>query len=372
VLEIRRIATQGGRRVRRPYSLVPYAAVAAVQVLLGVLVVNREMDARAVGVLIGVVVITILVMVRQLISFEDNTQLLTKLDQTLLTVRQQEERFRSLVQHASDLIAVLGSDGRVQYASPSVRRLLGFDSEAAQRLRIDDLVHPDDADALTEFLASVVAVPGSTHHCDVRLRTAAGSWRWLGVIGTNLLDEPGVGGIVCNARDITDARQLQDRLHHQANHDPLTGLANRSLFQAQLDLPAPTDGEDSILLIDLDDFKPVNDLLGHHVGDALLIEVATRLRLALRATDTVARLGGDEFAVFLPGAGAAEAERAVRRIRDAFAEPMAHEGSLVPLLASIGSATAPRGDGEALLRAADQAMYEAKRAGKQRRPAPTG
>jgi diguanylate cyclase (GGDEF)-like protein/PAS domain S-box-containing protein len=371
-LQLRALRTVDERHQRRPYSLVPYVAVASVQVLLGALLVHHALDARAAGVLIGVVVITVLVMVRQLVSFEDNASLLAQLDVTLQTVQHQEERFRSLVQHASDIIAVLDCDGQVQYVSPAVERLLGIDAQTAQSKRIHELTHPDDTPVMAHFLEQVAAVPGGTQTCDVRLRTTDDQWRWLGIIGTNLLAEPGISGIVCNARDITESRSLQDRLHHEVNHDPLTGLANRLLFQTRLSMAARDHREQSILLIDLDDFKPVNDLLGHHAGDAVLKEVASRLRASSRASDTVARLGGDEFAVFLPGASAADAERAIERIRVALSEPLVHEGTSLALRASIGAATAAPGDAEALLRAADGAMYVAKRQAKQEQATTAG
>ena len=172
--------------------------------------------------------------------------------------------------------------------------------------------------------------------------------------------------MVCNARDITELREVQDRLRYDATHDPLTGLANRALFDDRLAAAATA----TVLLLDLDDFKPVNDDLGHHVGDELLTTVAERLRRCVRATDTVARLGGDEFALLLPAdhadTGLAQGDMMAARILEAFAEPAQTTGGPLEIKASIGVATGPTADRADLMRRADEAMYLAKRAGKNR------
>jgi predicted signal transduction protein with EAL and GGDEF domain len=132
-----------------------------------------------------------------------------------------------------------------------------------------DGVHPDDLDGARTAMAALAAMPEGTVTFQARFRHADGSWRWLDVFSTNLVDEPSVRGVVSNARDITDSRLLQDRLHHQAHHDPLTGLANRSLFTERLNAAVDRPGRFGVCLIDLDDFKPINDTIGHHAGDAV-------------------------------------------------------------------------------------------------------
>jgi diguanylate cyclase (GGDEF)-like protein len=167
---------------------------------------------------------------------------------------------------------------------------------------------------------------------------------------------------------VTEARELQEQLRHKATHDPLTRLANRALFDEQIQFArehaAGSDERVGVLAIDLDDFKQVNDTLGHHVGDALLVAVADRLRECVRTVDVVARLGGDEFAVLLPDASPEQALLVADRMVNELAVPVNAEGHLLPLKASIGVATGRFESADRLLREADAAMYLVKQNGK--------
>jgi diguanylate cyclase (GGDEF)-like protein len=156
---------------------------------------------------------------------------------------------------------------------------------------------------------------------------------------------------------VKEARALQEQLRHKATHDPLTGLANRALFDERVHVAT---GEIGILVVDLDDFKLVNDTLGHHVGDGLLVAVAHRLRDCVRHRDTVARLGGDEFAVLLPDTPEHLSRQVAVRMTEALTEPVLVEGHLIALRASIGLATGTCTAADSLLRQADQAMYTNK------------
>ncbi|BCJ40247.1 hypothetical protein GCM10010168_31050 [Actinoplanes ianthinogenes] len=171
-------------------------------------------------------------------------------------------------------------------------------------------------------------------------------------------DELGAMAVAVNKARHTIS-ELQDRLRFDATHDPLTGLANRALFDARIRATP----EATVLLIDLDDFKPVNDVHGHHVGDELLRAVADRLRGCVREGGTVARLGGDEFAVLFPQAAGRSAELAAG-VLEAFAAPVPTSAGLLPIRASIGAAGGSTADPAGLMRRADEAMYEAKRNGK--------
>jgi GGDEF domain-containing protein len=147
-----------------------------------------------------------------------------------------------------------------------------------------------------------LAASTETHQTvELRLRHADGGWRWVEIVGQNRLMEPAVRALVLNYRDVTDRKRLEEQLQHDAFHDPLTGLANRALFGDRvthaLARRRPTSERAAVLFIDLDDFKLVNDSLGHAAGDVLLTAVAERIRACLRPQDTAARLGGDEFAV---------------------------------------------------------------------------
>jgi len=180
----------------------------------------------------------------------------------------------------------------------------------------------------------------------------------------DLLDR--LSGVAAQATTALQNGRLLDEITHQAQHDGLTGLANRLRFNEGLHAAcAPaTEARDAVTLfyIDLDGFKPVNDQFGHQIGDELLVAVAGRLTASTRADDLVARLGGDEFAVLIVGAEHADAVS--RRLAEVFSTPFAIQGHELAVGASIGRAVLPASSGgaEALLRLADAAMFETKRA----------
>jgi diguanylate cyclase (GGDEF)-like protein/PAS domain S-box-containing protein len=352
------------RRPARPFSLLPYVAIVAADAIVLAGVGDSPRDTRIlVG---GSVVLTLLVTARQLISLYENSHLLARVDASMLELRRHERRFRSLVQHSSDILAISDERFALTYGSPSLLRLTGLQSVVGASLW--DLVHPADADRLRQA-AGAVSTPGATTTLQLRLRHPDGVWRWFEVVTTNLLHDPSVRGVVANARDITEARRFQDQLAYQASHDGLTGLANRALFAertADAVSAAPADGL-GLALIDLDDFKAINDRLGHAVGDALLIEVGERLRATVRPADLVARLGGDEFAVLLPSATREQSARIADAFIDALAAPVRAAGYELLVQASIGVARhTPDCDASDLLRRADMAMYAAKESGKSR------
>ena len=287
----------------------------------------------------------------------------------LVDLQRSEERFRSLVRNASDGVIVLGADGLVRYESPAVERILGrTDAERLGRPATTD-VHADDRAAVQRRLAEVASASGSEATFEFRARHADESWRTLEAIAKNLLDDPAVGGVVVNYRDITERKALEEQLRHQAFHDVLTGLANRSLFRDRLGhaLARAARGASptAVLYLDIDDFKSVNDRFGHTEGDRLLIAVGQRLQSATRAGDTVARLGGDEFAVIVEETDPVEARHAADRILEILAEPFDLGGRETTVRASIGIASQAVGgaDADELLRRADIAMYAAKSRG---------
>jgi len=370
-----------GRRVRRPFSLLAYATVGGSQIMLVTALLGQDPDASIWGVVVGAVLITGLVVVRQLTAFADNQRLVAELDSSVLAMRQQEERLGSLMRYSSEISAILDTGGRFSYVNPAIEPILGLTVEETLGGDLWSLVHPDDAAVIREAFIDLLGTPLANRRRELRIRHADGSWRWLSLVTSNLLDEPSVRGVVCNARDITETVAFQERLRFEATHDPLTRLANRALLEKRLqgglqgdlgtaDRTGPAGlghtrvDQAAMLVIDLDDFKKVNDSLGHHAGDLLLRAVADRLRACSRETDTVARLGGDEFAVLLPGATAEEGARAAARILDAFAVPVRADGLELRIRASIGVAAGSTADAEAVMRAADAAMYAAKERGK--------
>ncbi|HZQ27682.1 MAG TPA: EAL domain-containing protein [Acidimicrobiales bacterium] len=285
---------------------------------------------------------------------------------------ERERRFRALIEHSSDMIALMDATGTLVYSSPSTIKVLGYTPEEAVGRPATDFDHPDDADRARPVLERVLSRPGSSGEMDLRLRHKDGGYRWVHMVITNLLDEPGVNAVVSNARDINEQRALQDQLSHQAFHDPLTGLPNRALLADRVDhaLTARRNLTThlAVLYIDLDDFKEINDTLGHQAGDVLLQASGERIVSCLRPGDTASRLGGDEFAVLLeelPTPGAAYEIGA--RILEMLREPFEIEDTLVTVNASIGIAVSSgREEATELVRNADLAMYRAKNGGKGR------
>jgi diguanylate cyclase (GGDEF)-like protein/PAS domain S-box-containing protein len=288
-------------------------------------------------------------------------------------LRRSQERFRSLVQNSADVNMVLRPDGMVEYESPAVERVLGFRPEEHEGRSASEFVHPDDVAWAEQLLAEVSPTPGAQVSVELRLRHADGSWRMVEAVGRNLVDDPAVGGIVVNYRDITARKALEEELRHQAFHDSLTGLANRALFTDRLEhaLARTRRGTAplAVLFVDLDDFKNINDSLGHGEGDAILQGAAQRLKGAVRAGDTIARMGGDEFAILVEDPPDSTAPLDVaQRLLAALQEPFDQAGKELFIHASIGVAVAsgPRVTAAELLRNADVSMYTAKNNGKSR------
>ncbi len=229
-----------------------------------------------------------------------------------------EARFRSLVEHSSDVITVVDAHGTIQYQSSSMDRVFGL----------------------------------------ARLRHADGTWRPVEITFSNLLHDPVVRGIVLNIRDLTELRW-------QETHDSLTGLPNRALFtdratealdKARRGLAAP-----AVIYADLDDFKEVNDRLGHRGADAVLAAIGKRLRGCVGPNDTVARFGGDEFAILLADAADGVPQAVATDLLGRVAAPLVFANQEVRVQASVGIARPAQGHSVGdLLAAADLAMYGAK------------
>jgi len=312
-------------------------------------------------------------------GFEDSFRTLAShvalaLERAQLTedLRGSEERFRALVQNASDMIAVVDLDGQVLYQSPSIERILGYPAESLVNRPILEIVHPDDVEASIAFFLEAVKTRGVTAPVSWRVRHQDGGWRHVETIYKNLADDPNVGGVLLTTRDVTHRKELEDQLAHRAFHDSLTGLPNRSLFTDRVEhalaRQARGPGQVAVLFLDIDDFKTVNDSLGHAAGDVLLVEVAKRLDECLRGGDTAARLGGDEFAILLEDVSELrEAAGVAERVIEALHPPFEIEGKRTFVYASVGiavSAGTPGERADELLRNADVAMYIAKRRGK--------
>ncbi|MGH2635056.1 MAG: putative bifunctional diguanylate cyclase/phosphodiesterase [Actinomycetota bacterium] len=311
-----------------------------------------------------------------------SSQVALALESAALTedlVRQRSEaRFSSLVQHSSDVVMVVDADSTIRYMSPSVERVLGYSAREVENTKLTELVAPEKRADVLEFLMTG-AREGDLHPAliEYRMRHRDDFWLHVETLRTNLLHDENVKGIVLNTRDVSERKAFEDQLEHQAFHDSVTGLANRALFRDRVEHALERQGRDgepvSVLFMDLDDFKTINDSLGHAAGDRLLGEVGERVKNTLRQADTAARLGGDEFAILLEDGGdGVEAAEVASRILASLEGPFDLEGKEVFARASIGIASAdhtqttgPEG-AEELLRNADVAMYMAKEAGKSR------
>lgn len=285
-----------------------------------------------------------------------------------LATAQGRERFAAMVENASDVIITVGPDLLITYASPSTATVWGHDSETLVGRRFTDIVAPDDAAVVASQLERAAALPARSRlTLETRVERSGGGHCLCEAVAANLTDHAGVGGISITLRDVTDQRALEDELRARAFNDELTGLANRALFMDRVEhaLSLRTDRPAdrlAILYIDLDDFKQVNDGLGHAAGDELLAAVGQRLKECVRPGDTVARLGGDEFAILLEHRnGVVDAVSAALRIQEVLRLPLPAGELDFGVRASIGIAVAEaESTPHDLLRNADIAMYEAK------------
>jgi diguanylate cyclase (GGDEF)-like protein/PAS domain S-box-containing protein len=277
--------------------------------------------------------------------------------------------FRGLVQNSSDAILVTRPTGEIRYATPSIERIVGHPAGELAGRSLVDLAPEADREALAAALADVGATPRSD---EWRVRHRDGTTVPVEAVLARWDDDNRSGdAVVVNLRDVRERKALEDQLRHRAFHDELTGLANRALFEDRLTHALARARRHAawvaVLFLDLDDFKPVNDALGHPAGDALLQEVARRIAECLRASDTGARVGGDEFAVLLEDAASpAEADEVAERLLESIRQPVVLSGQELFPSASLGMALEEAGGATAteLLRDADVAMYTAKRTGK--------
>ncbi|WP_051713027.1 putative bifunctional diguanylate cyclase/phosphodiesterase [Spirillospora albida] len=293
--------------------------------------------------------------------------LLDRLDASMGELARYERRFRALQRYSSDVTTIVGEGGKILYISPGIERVLGEKPEDWIGRHFMEAVHPDDIPIMADHSARLLADPGGTYTCQVRMRHGDGSWRLTELYATNSYADPAVNGIVSNIRDITEIHRVQEELAHQAGHDALTELANRALLveHTQHALAGPGGHRVALALIDLDDFKTINDRLGHAVGDALLIAIAGRLRNCVRPGDMVARLGGDEFAILLHDLSTDQIHTILDRISTALTGIVNAHGHDLLVHASIGLAQASgSADATELLRRADVAMYTVKENGK--------
>ena len=282
-----------------------------------------------------------------------------------------EDIFRAVAEYTSDLVCLHESDGTFTYVSPSVKRLLDLDANAAVGSHPVDLAHSDTRSALVQALQDASRRGSESTRFRHRLRHRNGSYRWFDTAITPIRNADGVlQQLQSSSRDITKQRETEQSLIKKAFHDELTGLPNKALLIDRMTqafaASERTQQPIGVLLIDLDGFKTTNDPLGHETGVTALTKVAERLTAIVRPGDTLARIDSDEFVMMCAGTdGARGATVVARRIIDAFEQPFVLEGREVHLGVSIGIATAV-GDNDPtrVLDNADTAMFEAKHQGR--------
>jgi PAS domain S-box-containing protein len=303
---------------------------------------------------------------------------------------ERDQLFQLISENADDMIALVASDGRRLYNSPAYQKILGYSPEDLKTTSAFEQIHPDDRPRVLEA-AEKARLTGQGERMEYRVRHKNGSWRNLESTASPIRNAKGqTDKLVIVNRDITERKRAEEMLAHNAFHDGLTDLPNRALFLDRLQHALTLSKRHpnykfAVLLIDIDEFKIVNDSMGHSAGDELLIQLAKRLKSSVRQADTVARprtsgvpdrpsnddtlarLGGDEFTILLDDIrDPIEAVRVAERVQAELAAPFLVSEQEIVISASIGIAASatPHTQAEDLLRDADIAMYRAKRAGK--------
>jgi len=305
---------------------------------------------------------------------------------------ERDQLFQLISENAADMIALVDCDGHRLYNSPAYEKVLGYSAEDLKTTSSMDQIHPDDRLRVLQA-AENARMSGQGECVEYRIRHKDGSWRTVESTASAIRNAKGqTDKLVIVNRDITERKRAEELLAHNAFHDGLTNLPNRALFLDRLQHALTLSKRHSnykfaVLLIDVDEFKIINDSLGHSAGDELLVKIGQRLTDAVRRADTVsrprnpglpdkrpnddtlARLGGDEFAILLDDIrDPIEAVRVAERIQPQLAAPFVVNQQEIVISASIGiaSSTSPHTQAEDLMRDADLAMYRAKRAGKAR------
>ncbi|HEV7524896.1 MAG TPA: EAL domain-containing protein [Acidimicrobiia bacterium] len=285
-----------------------------------------------------------------------------------------DDRALALLSSLQDVVLVRDASGVLTYCSPSVFTALGYQPDELEGTAERDLIHTSDVDARDDLVSGSRSGGPPLPPIELRMHDRAGNWHWFEAIEINRLDDPGVNGIVTDARDVTAHKAENAELLERSLRDPLTGIPNRLALMERLEVAVSRAARSrdvvAVLFCDLDDFKLVNDNYGHEFADRVLVEIARRLDHLQRKSDTVARIGGDEFVIVCDGLHDLEESTTIAaRIHAAIERPIVIDGRECVVTSSIGIATIDGGGGEridavALLRNADAAMYRAKRQGR--------
>ena len=330
----------------------------------------RRSDVSMHGLYLWFIAVLILVVIaRQLVVMGDHAAITRDLSAAVkrrtAELKRREQWWRDIVQNLSDVVMVIDRQGEVQYCSPSIRGALGHwprELHTTDGLRTQ--VHPDDLGLVMSRISPVLTGEQRSGKTEARVRRADGTYAWFEITAVGQLSEKVLQGAVLTLHDVTERHELTDRLAHQAYHDALTGLPNRAMLMQRIDdaLSAGT-GQFALMLIDLDDFKLINDSHGHAAGDLVLERIGERLRDTVRDGDVIGRLGGDEFAVLLHGSADA-VHHGAQRIAEQIARPVVIAGRTFLVSSSIGVVWVDEPDdnetSSTLFSHADIALYDAK------------
>ncbi|MGH8631657.1 MAG: putative bifunctional diguanylate cyclase/phosphodiesterase, partial [Burkholderiales bacterium] len=278
--------------------------------------------------------------------------------------------FRALVHNSFDIITIHDESGVTVYESPAAARILGYQQGSLVGQTPFDTIHPKDVNRARDSFAALVRGENPAP-IELRFRHADGSWIWLEALGNNLLEHPGIRGIVLTSRDVTERKRAEERAQYLANYDVLTGLPNRFLMHDRLSQACAQAHRNglrvAVMHVDLDRFKVVNETLGHYVGDTMLKQAADRIKKSAREGDTVARVGGDEFTVVLANVPSVQALSAfAEKVLGSLSKPFPGEGQELFVSASVGISLFPddaKGVDD-LIKHADAAMFRAKATGR--------
>ncbi len=301
--------------------------------------------------------------------------------QTEAALKENKDKYRLLAENVNDVIYTLDMNLNYTYISPSVKFLLGYEPAEMLKKSAVDVLTPFSLDIATKILSEVMELEKSKHS-EIPVRRTL-ELELIRKDGTTMPTEENVSfirdeehqavGVLGISRNITERKQAEEKIRQMAYHDSLTGLPNRKLFSDRLGIALAQAGRSqknvAVIMLDVDNFKDINDTLGHDVGDSLLKTAAERLKAAMRKNDTVARFGGDEFVLLLPELKGIEgATRVAQKIVENFRKPFPINTHQRIVTASIGIAVYPDdgSDEAALLKNADIAMYQAKQAGRDR------
>ena len=283
-------------------------------------------------------------------------------------LRAAEERFRLLIENALDLIAILDVDGTVRYVSPSHKRILGYESEELIGKKAFEFIHPDDLSRVLDVFTTGLFDPGKSLAAEYRFKHREGHWVMLESFGKTFPPESSESGVVINSRDITERKKMEESLRNLSITDDLTGLNNRrgflTLADQQIKLSERNNQQFSLILIDVDELKLINDEFGHMEGDSVLVSVADIIRDTFRQSDVIARVSGDEFLVLTADSSLSGSEVVRVRLEKNIGQYNAKNDKQYNLSVSFGVAVYDPQNPcsiDRLLAKADELMYADKR-----------